>query len=681
MNRLAKQSSPYLLQHSENPVEWHPWDEEALALAKKENKPILLSIGYSACHWCHTMAHESFENTQVAKIMNTTFVNIKVDREERPDIDRLYQITHQMLTRSNGGWPLTVFLDPTDLIPLYSGTYFPPQATKEKPSFREVLKGIGNAYGDKKRWGKDFKSKIKDAISTALTQSIAGKLDVTLVERACGQIDSSFDEKRGGFSEAPKFPHAPGLALLHDVGNTLDAEKSERAQHMLDMTLSGISCGGIFDHLGGGFFRYSVDADWTIPHFEKMLYDNGLLLSLFAERAEALDSDWFRAVVHRSATWLVNEMQLDSGGIRTSIDADSEGEEGKFYTWSKEDLENIKTICNDDFLDTYGLNSDANFNDKWHLRITPPDADEPNIGYQISEQIEESRSRLIEVRHQRQQPFKDDKVLVSWNALAIKGLLQAGAKVGEEDYINAAEKAIDYIRETHWSENHLLSTSRNGKAHIHGYLDDYAYLLDAILASLSMRWNSTYLQFATELADTMIDRFESKKNGGFFFSAKEHRTPIQRAMFFSDDSLPNGNGIAIKALLEIGLLIGNEHYTKTAKRALKLGVAAADRWPSTHSTVLGALLHMLKPPPRIVIRYSSEDALKRFLQEASEKFPPRSRFYNIAEAEKSLPGPLSETALEEGQNATAFLYSGNTLSSGLNSTDELLGMLKSQEQD
>ena len=407
-----------------------------------------------------------------------------------------------------------------------------------------------------------------------------------------------------------------------------------------------------------------------------MLYDNGLLLSLFTERAKALDSSWFQTVVNRSADWLVNEMQLESGGICTSMDADSEGEEGVFYTWSEEDLKNLKDAYSDNFAATYGLNADANFNGRWHLRISPPKPMEPKIDSPSIEQEEESRTNLIELRRQRKQPFRDDKVLVSWNALAIKGLALAGAKLNREDYIDAAEKAINYIQRVHWSRGRLLSTSRNEKAHIDGYLDDYAYLLEAILVLLSTRWKSTYLEFAIELANTMIDNFESKKNGAFFFSTKEHKTPIQRAMYFSDDSLPNGNGVAIKGLLELGSLLGNERFIKTAEKALKLGVTAADRWPSTHSTLLVALLNKIEPPPRVIIRYSSEDDLKQFLLEASEKLPFRTRFYKIPEIEKTLPGALAETSTKEERNTTAFLCSGNVISPPANSTTELLRLLE-----
>ena len=670
MNRLGDQTSPYLLQHADNPVHWHPWDDEALALAKRENKPILLSIGYSACHWCHVMAHESFESTQVAKLMNEHFVNIKVDREERPDLDRIYQTAHQILVRKRGGWPLTMFLDPNDHLPIFGGTYFPPQARRDTPGFRDVLKGIAQAYAKKEDQMKGFKSQFLDALGQILGGGAPGELDNTLIDGACGQIDSSFDAQRGGFSEAPKFPHPAGLELLLDAAAMDDEEKSKRALYMLDFTLAAMSRGGLFDHLGGGFYRYSVDGEWSIPHFEKMLYDNGPLLSLYAQRAGQTNSTWFRAVANQTADWMMREMQLDNGGICSSLDADSEGKEGQFYVWSYDQARAALGDDYDAFAERFGLNNKANFEKNWHLRLAPPEAESAAWLEAPVTDLAAARARLFSARETRVRPGRDDKVLTAWNALSIRGLADAGQQLGRSDCLDAATRAVDFLYQSHWQDGRLLATSRDGHAHLNAYLDDYAFLMDALLVLLSARWRDSDLTFAIALADALLEHFEDRENGAFFFTSDDHENLIQKARSFGDDSLPNGNGVAVRSLLELGFLVGESRYLDAAERALKAGMSEASRWPSAHATLMRALLDFTTPPARVVLRCDERADASAWLDLAAERLSTRSRCYVIPSAAAALPGLLGSRSAAEGATVTAYFCSGHQCSAPATSLED-----------
>ena len=663
MNRLGDQTSPYLLQHADNPVHWHPWDDEALALAKREKKPILLSIGYSACHWCHVMAHESFESEHVAKVMNKHFVNIKVDREERPDLDRIYQTAHQILTRKGGGWPLTMFLDPDDHLPFFGGTYFPPHPRQGMPGFPEVLKGISETYGTQNDKMEDFKTQLRDTLGQALGGSAPSELDKTMIDRACGQIDGSFDEQRGGFSEAPKFPHPAGLELLLDAAAGTDGEEqSKRALYLLDFTLTAMSCGGLFDHLGGGFYRYSVDAEWTIPHFEKMLYDNGPLLSLYARRARQTNAPWFREVANQTADWMMREMQLDDGGICSSLDADSEGAEGQFYVWSLDEVRDVLGDDYDAFAERFGLNNKANFERRWHLRLAAPDTALSDGQENPVADMAAARALLFTAREARVRPGRDDKILTSWNALSIRGLADIGQQLDRSDCLAAATRAVDFLHQTHWQNDRLLATSRDGQAHLNAYLDDYAFLIDALLVLLSARWRDRDLTFAIALADALLEHFEDRQNGAFFFTSDDHESLIQRTKSFGDDSLPSGNGIAARALLELGYLVGESRYLDAAERALRAGMTDAGRWPSAHATLMRALLDHTTPPPRVVLRCSEGTDATAWLTMAAERLSDRSRCYLIPSDANALPALLASRSAQEGAAVTAYFCSGHQCS-------------------
>ena len=676
MNRLRGQTSPYLLQHADNPVDWHPWDEEALELARRENKPILLSIGYSACHWCHVMAHESFESVQVARLMNENFINIKVDREERPDLDRIYQTAHQVLTRKRGGWPLTMFLDPDDHVPFFGGTYFPPQPRHDLPGFREVLKGIASSFQSQNAKMGDFKAQLREALKQILGGGAPGDIDQTLVDRACAQIDASFDAERGGFSEAPKFPHPAGLELLLDAAAvaTVDAQ-STRALHMLDLTLAAMACGGVYDHLGGGFFRYSIDATWSIPHFEKMLYDNGPLLSLYARRAAQTGSPWLREVAERTAEWIVREMQLADGGICSSLDADSEGVEGKFYVWSRDDVSTATGADYEAFAARFGLDKHANFERAWHLRLAAPDPDLSILATNPVADLAAARERLLETRETRVRPDRDDKILSAWNALAIRGLADSGQLLGRPSDIDAAMRAVDYLAMHHWRDGRLLASSRDGAAHLNAYLDDYAFLIDALLHLLSARWRASDLDFAIALADALLTHYQDADNGGFFFTADDHETLIQRCKAFGDDSMPSGNAVAARALLELGYLTGETRYLEAAERTLRAGMTDAERWPSAHATLMRALLDYTQPPPRVILRYSAGAQTSAWLAAAHAGLSSRARCYQVPAAASNLPGLFESRSAAAGADVTAYYCNGHECSAPQTRLEAFVEML------
>ncbi|MEX2481397.1 MAG: thioredoxin domain-containing protein [Gammaproteobacteria bacterium] len=674
MNRLGDQTSPYLLSHAGDPVEWQPWNEEALALARREDKPILLSIGYSANHLCHRMARESFNSSQVASIMNQQFVNIIVDREERPDIDRFYQVTHGLLNRKPGGWPLTLFIDPEDCLPFFGGTYFPPQPGAQTPGFREVLRNISKMYGEKNRRMAEFKEKFSAALGEILGGHGPAALDATLVERACGQIDASFDAANGGFSTAPKYPHPAGLDLLQDAAicATTPAQ-AERACYMLDFTLAAMSRGGLFDHVGGGFHRAATDATWTIPHFEKMLYDNGALLAIYAARAAATGSAWFAETAQRTADWLLSDMQLEGGAFGASLDADSDGGEGEFYLWRDDAL---RAILGDDqaaFAARFAIKGRANHAGRWQLRMDAPVADTAPDGTATPPPVASARQRLAQARAERPAPQRDDKILTAWNALVIHGLAAAGRLLGRNDHVDAAIRAADYLQAQHWRDGQLLAVSRDGKAHIAGFLDDYALLLDAQLALLGTRWRDTDLTFAIMLADVLITEFEDSARGGFYFSTAAHQSPVMRIKPYGDESLPSGNAVAVRALLELGRLLGESRYVETAERALAAGMTDAGRWPSAHATLMRALLDVEQPPARVIVR-GTAPAAAAWLARARERLGPRARVYGIPHAD-ALPGRLSTLRAADDAEVTAWVERGATVQDAVTSFDAFTAAL------
>src|SRR5688572_21640437 len=554
-NRLIHETSPYLQQHAGNPVDWYAWGEEALERARREDKPILLSVGYSACHWCHVMAHESFEDAEVAAVMNRHFVNVKVDREERPDIDQIYQTAHQMLAQRPGGWPLTMFLSPQGT-PFFGGTYFPKTARYGMPAFPALCERIAAIWRDKRA---DIEAQNREVLS-ALARTSPPKpeedleLSVDVVDVMLHNLRANFDARHGGFGAAPKFPHPTDLELCLRKG-VIDIPR---------LTLARMCEGGIYDQLGGGFSRYSTDAHWTIPHFEKMLYDNGALLGLLADAWAVTRDPVFGRCAAETAEWILREMQSPEGGYYSSLDADSEHEEGKFYVWTREEIASLLSLGEYHAVAArYGLEEPPNFENKaWHLRVSGPVRDEAALA--------EGRRKLLHAREKRVRPGRDDKVLVSWNALAIRGMAHAGRVFGRAEWIHSARRALRFIRTTMWRQGRLLATYKDARAHLNAYLDDYAFLLAAVLELLQEAFSSEELAFACALADVLLEQFEDGEAGAFFFTAREHEVLICRPKPGHDNATPSGNAIAAWALGRLAALTGEDRYARAAERTLRL---------------------------------------------------------------------------------------------------------------
>jgi len=680
-NRLANETSPYLLQHAHNPVNWYPWCDEALDKAHNEQKPILLSIGYSACHWCHVMAHESFEDEATAQLMNTLCVNIKVDREERPDLDKIYQTAHQILTQRGGGWPLTVFLTPDDHMPFFAGTYFPSEPRHSMPAFREIIERVVNFYHENQADIKNQNKKLRTYLAT-ITNPPADEqaLNATTLDTARRQLEQGFDERLGGFGQAPKFPHPTNLerALRHYAGTVASGNPDQRALHIFEFTLDCMANGGLYDHLGGGFSRYSVDDQWMIPHFEKMLYDSGPLLALYAQGYAVTGKPRYKRVCNETAAWVMHEMQSPGGGYYSSIDADSEGEEGKFYAW---DANEVKAHLNEDeflvFAKRFGLDRRPNFEGRWHLHIfreTKNIAAELNMAAdQIEALLNSTRAKLFELREQRVKPGRDDKILPSWNALMIRGMAIAARHLDQPDWYDSAARALNFIRTTLWQGQRLLATYKDDKAHLPAYLDDYAFLLDALLELLQYRWDYVHFIFATEVADVLVSHFLDKKNGGFWFTANDHEQLIQRPKPYADEAMPAGNGIAAFALQRLGHLTGDTRYLSAAEQTLKAASGVIKESPFLHNTLLAALEESLYPTQCIVLR-GHGDELSRWQQRLITPYAPRRLALAIPGDETGLTGLMAERKRVQHQT-TAYVCSGTHCQAPMNEyavLDELL---------
>jgi Highly conserved protein containing a thioredoxin domain len=486
-NRLADETSPYLRQHAHNPVDWYPWGEEALKLARELDKPILLSVGYSACHWCHVMAHESFEDAEVAALMNQHFINIKVDREERPDIDQIYQTAHSMMSQRSGGWPLTMFLTPNQE-PFFSGTYFPKTPRYQLPGFGDLVVRVAEFYREHKQDLVEQNRQLIQAFAHSIpTPSPVITANADSFQLGFEQLKSNFDFEYGGFGSAPKFPNQADAAFLL----RLAAEGKREPQAMALQMLRSMAAGGIYDQIGGGFCRYSVDERWAIPHFEKMLYDNGQLLCLYADGWQVSKDQRFVQVMEETVEWLLREMRSPDGAFYSSLDADSEGEEGKYYVWQPEKIKALLTP--EEFsvaIRCYGFNRAPNFEGHaWHAyRAAEPASEDEAL-------LNSARSKLFQARAQRVRPGLDDKILTSWNALAIKGLARAGRVLGRPDWITAAQQAVDFIHNRLWVNERLLATCKDDVAHLNAYLDDYAFLLDALLELMQAEYRAVDMGF------------------------------------------------------------------------------------------------------------------------------------------------------------------------------------------
>jgi uncharacterized protein YyaL (SSP411 family) len=585
-NRLAEQTSPYLLQHRDNPVDWQPWDEQALDQARSEDRPILLSVGYSACHWCHVMERESFEDPETAAFMNEHFVNIKVDREERPDVDALYMEATQAMT-GQGGWPMTVFCDPEG-VPFYAGTYFPPQPRGGMPSFRQVMEAVSEAFSERREEIRARAPQTREQLGAiGRIKPSEQPLQREALETAVEGLREAADMQNGGFGGAPKFPPASALEFLLARGET----------EIPRLTLDAMAGGGIYDQIGGGFARYSVDAVWLVPHFEKMLYDNAQLARVYLHGWQVLGREHYRRVCTETLDWALREMRGPEGGFYSALDADSEGEEGRFYVWELEEIRDVLgDRAADDVLAYYGVSGQGNFERRNVLHLPGGlDAPEPDG-------LAEARRALFEARSQRVWPELDDKRLTSWNALMISALAEAGAVLDRSDYIDAARSCAAFVLEgMRDGEGRLLRTFKDGRAHLNAYLEDHAYLVEALLtlyeASLEQRW----FEAARETAEAMIERFGDRERGGFFSTSSDHQELIARRKDLGDHPIPSGNSSAALGLLRLAALTGEGSYESWAEGVLRIMHPAAVRHPDGFGHLLLALDFYLEPSREVAL--------------------------------------------------------------------------------
>jgi len=683
-NRLAHETSPYLQQHAHNPVDWYPWGPEALEKAKSEGKPILLSVGYSACHWCHVMAHESFEDAATARLMNELFVNIKVDREERPDLDRIYQLAQQFITTKSGGWPLTMFLTHEDQRPFFGGTYFPKEARFGLPAFGELLKRVSEYYGGHQAELREQNDGLMRAFEdVAPPPPPAGlKLDAEPIARCRKVLGQQFDSHYGGFGSAPKFPHPKMIErLLRDWYATAEQNPPDlQALFMATLTLTRMGEGGVYDQIAGGFCRYSVDAHWMIPHFEKMLYDNAGLMSVYAEAASATGDGLYARIAAETADWLIRDMQSPEGGFFSSLDADSEGHEGKYYVWDREE---VKRILNPEeftlLAARYGLDRSPNFEGQyWHLHTYRTVEDVSNLARvevpHAARVLESARIKLLDARKTRVSPARDEKILTSWNAMTIRGLAIVARTLGRDDLAHAATRSLDFIRKTLWKNGRLLATYKDGRAHLNAYLDDYVYLADAILELQQVRFRADELAFARELLDATLAHFEDAQNGGFFFTSDDHEALIQRMKSFNDDAIPSGNGVAAFALLRIGHLLGENRYLQAAERTLRAAWLMLDKFPNGHSTLLAALEETLQPPQTVILR-GTQVEIKEWQKELAKVYAPHRLVIAVPSDATDLP-PAFADKKPTAAAVTAYVCEGSVCSEPVTEFSELVEQVR-----
>jgi uncharacterized protein YyaL (SSP411 family) len=677
-NRLAEESSPYLRQHADNPVDWYPWGDEAFTVAKEASKPVLLSIGYSACHWCHVMAHESFEDAVTGELMNRLFVNIKVDREERPDIDKIYQTAHQLLTQRTGGWPLTMFVNAEDQRPFFGGTYFPDEPRHGMPSFRELITRVAAYYSDNMGDVRAQGEQLNATFSRLQPRGASATMQLTDAPllRARARIAQDFDREYGGIGSEPKFPHATTLErLLRDWRDSANAAEPDiDALFLTSLTLTRMAEGGIYDQLGGGFSRYSVDRFWQIPHFEKMLYDNGPLLALYSQLHLATGEPLFERIANETADWMLLDMLAGSGGFYSTRDADSEGEEGLFYVWTPEQVQGLLSADSYElFARRFGLNEAANFEGKWHLTVRESIEDLAGSTGRSEEDtaslIDSARRTLLEERSKRVHPARDEKQLTSWNALAIRGFAIAGRALARQDLIDKAAAAVDFISSRMMADGRLLASYKDGESRFPAYLDDHAFLLDALLELLQAKWSNAHLDLATQMAELLLAHFFDAKEGGFFFTADDHEQLMHRPKPYADDATPSGNGIAAFALQRLGFLLGETRYLDAAEKTLRSSWKSMDEYPHGHVSLLTALEEYTQHPEIVIIRGPS-DEIARWRESAARLYAPRRLVFAIDADTAGLPGALAERKAEPGKTI-AYRCTGSQCSLPLDSWEAL----------
>ena len=613
-NRLIDETSPYLLQHAHNPVDWYPWGPEALARARADNKPIMLSIGYSACHWCHVMERESFEDHETARIMNEHFVSIKVDREERPDLDSIYMSAVQSMT-GRGGWPMTVFLTPEGL-PFYGGTYFPPVEHGQMPSFKRVLLSIADAYKNRQTDIQQNAQRMKSLLERgSVPTSTPGLLATETLDQAYENLASRYDATYGGFGGAPKFPQPMSLEFLLRV---FYRTRGQQALSMLEHTLVHMARGGIYDQLGGGFHRYSVDDYWLVPHFEKMLYDNALLSRVYLRAYQVTGDPFYRHIVQDTLDYVRREMTDPQGGFYSTQDADSEGEEGKFYVWSAQELED--TLGAEDATKVaryFGVSSNGNFEGRNILTIAgelAAVASELGMSLpELEEVVQAARAKLLAVRERRVWPERDDKIITAWNGLMLRSFAEAAAALGRKDYQEVAVANAEFVLGNLYRDGRLLRTYRDGRAKGDAFLEDYAFYADGLLALYESTFDIRWFHAALELADTLCQQFWDEDDGGFFDTSKDHETLVSRPKEVTDNAIPAGNSVTIELLLRLARLTGRTEYEQKATAVLRGLSDYMRQHPTAFGHLLSALELQLAPSQEIAVVGPSDDPATRAL--------------------------------------------------------------------
>ena len=698
-NRLIHETSPYLLQHAHNPVEWYPWGEEALQKAQREDKPILLSVGYSACHWCHVMERESFENEQIAQIMNDNFVSIKVDREERPDIDGIYMQAVQALTQQ-GGWPMTVFLTP-DGRPFYGGTYFPPTdrryGTQTMPGFPHVLLTMANAYKTQRaaieEQANEVANYLKGHSAAPLRRSPVLSPQTAPLDRfnvASRQLDREFDEGHGGFGNAPKFPNTMSLELLlrihlHRLKGEIaakDAKQQASELEIVERSLQQMAHGGVYDQLGGGFHRYSVDAEWLVPHFEKMLYDNALLSRVYLHTYLVTGNAFYRRIVEETLDYIVREMVSPQGGFYSTQDADSEGEEGKFFVWTPQEISTHLTTADAKvFMDYYGVTTEGNFEGKniLHVDEKAEQADEAFISEEaLQEALQRSRETLFKVREQRIKPGRDEKILTSWNGLMLRSFAEAARHLNRPDYLQVAAKNANFLLQELYKDGRLLRTYKDGRARLNGYLEDYAFLADGLLALYEASFEPSWFAAARKLMDEAIALFADETNGGFFDTGSDHEALISRPKDIMDNAIPAGNSVAMDVLLRLAAFTGETTYRQRAESYLQPLADVMVQHPQAFGHVLGALDFALSASKEIAIIGDGQELnTAALLMVVNERYLPNSVLAscsaNDQQAMQTVP-LLADRPLKEGK-ATAYVCQNFACQAPVNTPDELANLL------
>jgi uncharacterized protein YyaL (SSP411 family) len=608
-NRLINETSPYLLQHANNPVDWYSWGPEALERSQREDKLILLSIGYSACHWCHVMEHESFENPSIAAIMNRHFINIKVDREERPDLDQIYMTAVQMMSGS-GGWPMTVFLLPTGE-PIFGGTYFPPDDRYGRPGFRRVLETIAEAYRTRREEIVTNAKSFREQLSRQAFRKNSEPIDASLLDAAYRAISGRFDPREGGFGGAPKFPPAMSIDFLLRYHNR---SGDEHALHMATITLDKMAYGGIYDQAGGGFHRYSTDDHWLVPHFEKMLYDNALLARVYLDAHRATGDSLYKRIAEETLDFVMREMRDAGGGFYSTLDADSEGVEGKFYVWSLDEFRQVTGEDSDALADYFDVSASGNW-DKTNILHVTREADAGLLG-----QIESAKKKLYAARERRIRPGRDEKILTDWNGLMLRAFAEAAAHFGRDDYRAVAEANAEFILNTLWDGRRLLHNYKDGRARFNGYLDDYANFADGLLALYQLTFNHTWLDAAIRVSDCMIEQFWDAEGGAFHFTGKDHETLLTRTKEFFDNATPSGNSVAADVLLRMAAVLDRRDYRDKAEDVFMTAADFLKQYPFGLGRMLAAADFYVGPSREIALIGSPE----AFLSVLRQRYLPRT---------------------------------------------------------